>query len=470
MSKIRTRFAPSPTGYLHIGGVRTALFSWLFAKHSQGEYVLRVEDTDLERSTPEATQAILDGLTWLGLSSDIEPEFQTKRFDLYNKKAQQLLNNGHAYKCYCTKERLDALRNEQMEKGEKAKYDGHCLKPENQVQSDDTPYVIRFNNPKDGSIVLSDLVYGDITVNNEELDDLIIQRTDGSPTYNFTVVVDDADMEISHVIRGDDHVNNTFRQINIYQALGAKLPKFAHLPMINGDDGKKLSKRHGAVSVLEYRDLGYIPQALLNYLVRLGWSHGDQEIFSMEEMIKHFDLNNISKSSASFNTEKLNWLNQHYIKSMPGVENASLFAECLKARNIDCEDMDYLGHVIDIYAEKANTFKEMATITEFLFISDDKITYDEKAIKKNIKDNSVSILKNLQIVMNNISEWSIDSIGSAINNYAKENKLKFPQVAQPLRIAATGSTQSPSIDQTLYLLGKENTVSRINKLIDFIEV
>ncbi|WP_334327265.1 glutamate--tRNA ligase, partial [Gilliamella apicola] len=315
--KIKTRFAPSPTGYLHVGGARTALYSWLYTRHAKGAFVLRIEDTDLERSTPEAIEAIMEGMNWLKLSWDEGPYYQTKRFDRYNQVIDEMLAKGTAYRCYCSKERLEKLREEQMAKGEKARYDGHCRCDEVQKQHSHTkPHVVRFANPVDGVVVFNDLIRGPIEIANKELDDLIIRRTDGSPTYNFCVVVDDWDMEITHVIRGEDHINNTPRQINILKALGAPLPEYGHVSMILGDDGQKLSKRHGAVSVMQYRDDGYLPEALLNYLVRLGWSHGDQEIFSVPEMIDFFSLDAVSKSASAFNTEKLLWLNHHYINHL----------------------------------------------------------------------------------------------------------------------------------------------------------
>ena len=319
--KIKTRFAPSPTGYLHVGGARTALYSWLFSRHAGGEFVLRIEDTDLERSTQDAIDAIMDGMNWLNLDWDEGPYFQTKRFDRYNAVIDEMLEQGTAYKCYCSKERLEALREKQMENGEKPRYDGHC-RDSQCSHTDDEPHVVRFRNPQEGSVIFDDKIRGPIEFSNQELDDLIIRRTDGSPTYNFCVVVDDWDMEITHVIRGEDHINNTPRQINILKALGAPVPEYAHVSMILGDDGKKLSKRHGAVGVMQYRDDGYLPQALLNYLVRLGWSHGDQEIFSIDEMKEFFTLEAINKSASAFNTEKLQWLNHHYINHMPAEEVA----------------------------------------------------------------------------------------------------------------------------------------------------
>ena len=352
--KIKTRFAPSPTGYLHVGGARTALYSWLFARNHGGEFVLRIEDTDLERSTPEAIEAIMDGMNWLSLEWDEGPYYQTKRFDRYNAVIDQMLEEGTAYKCYCSKERLEALREEQMAKGEKPRYDGRC-RHSHEHHADDEPCVVRFANPQEGSVVFDDQIRGPIEFSNQELDDLIIRRTDGSPTYNFCVVVDDWDMEITHVIRGEDHINNTPRQINILKALKAPVPVYAHVSMINGDDGKKLSKRHGAVSVMQYRDDGYLPEALLNYLVRLGWSHGDQEIFTREEMIKYFTLNAVSKSASAFNTDKLLWLNHHYINALPPEYVATHLQWHIEQENIDTRNGPQLADLVKLLGERCKT-------------------------------------------------------------------------------------------------------------------
>ena len=364
--KIKTRFAPSPTGYLHVGGARTALYSWLFARNHGGEFVLRIEDTDLERSTPEAIEAIMDGMNWLNLEWDEGPYYQTKRFDRYNAVIDQMLEEGTAYKCYCSKERLEALREEQMAKGEKPRYDGRC-RHSHEHHADDEPCVVRFANPQEGSVVFDDQIRGPIEFSNQELDDLIIRRTDGSPTYNFCVVVDDWDMEITHVIRGEDHINNTPRQINILKALKAPVPVYAHVSMINGDDGKKLSKRHGAVSVMQYRDDGYLPEALLNYLVRLGWSHGDQEIFTREEMIKYFTLNAVSKSASAFNTDKLLWLNHHYINALPPEYVATHLQWHIEQENIDTRNGPQLADLVKLLGERCKTLKEMAQSCRYFY-------------------------------------------------------------------------------------------------------
>lgn len=373
-----TRFAPSPTGYLHVGGARTALYSWLLAKSKGGEFVLRIEDTDIERSTEEAKQAILDGMQWLGLTWDTGPIYQTERFDRYKELIQQLLDEGKAYKCFMSSEELDAIREAQKERGEKPRYPGtwrdRTDHPEGQ------PFVIRFKNPLEGKVVINDHVRGKIEISNTELDDLIIQRSDGTPTYNFCVVVDDWDMGITHVVRGEDHINNTPRQINILEALGAPVPEYAHVSMILGDDGKKLSKRHGAVSVMQYRDDGFLPQAVLNYLVRLGWSHGDQEIFSVDEMIEKFSLDAIGQSASAFNTEKLIWLNQHYIKTLPASEVASHAKWHFEELNVDLTTGPALESIIAIQADRVKTLKELAEISTYFY--QDYEDFDANAAKK----------------------------------------------------------------------------------------
>lgn len=476
MSSVCTRFAPSPTGYLHVGGARTALFSYLFAKKNQGKFLLRIEDTDLERSTPESVQAILDGMSWLGLSSDQKPVFQTARFDVYKQYIQKLLDQGKAYKCYCSKERLDNLREEQIASKQKARYDGRCrdLSQEEMAARQDKPYVIRFKNPLDGDVIFKDLVLGEIKVSNKELDDLIIARTDGSPTYNFTVVIDDAEMGISHVVRGNDHVNNTPRQINLYQALGFGVPAFAHVPMILGDDGKRLSKRHGAVSVIQYQQDGYLPQALLNYLVRLGWSHGDEEIFSLEQMVEHFSLEKISKSAAAFNTEKLQWLNQHYIKTLPVEEVAAALIQQYEILNIDTNvpHAPNLESVVEVLKERCKTLREMAESSRFWFEEVDK--YDQAAWDKFMGPEGKLVLERVYQDLNKLSEsgvestseWAIENIKSVVKAVVSDLGLKFPKVAQPIRIAVTGNTVSPSVDVTLGLLGKERSLARIQSIIN----
>ncbi|HGZ2117229.1 TPA: glutamate--tRNA ligase, partial [Escherichia coli] len=415
--KIKTRFAPSPTGYLHVGGARTALYSWLFARNHGGEFVLRIEDTDLERSTPEAIEAIMDGMNWLSLEWDEGPYYQTKRFDRYNAVIDQMLEEGTAYKCYCSKERLEALREEQMAKGEKPRYDGRC-RHSHEHHADDEPCVVRFANPQEGSVVFDDQIRGPIEFSNQELDDLIIRRTDGSPTYNFCVVVDDWDMEITHVIRGEDHINNTPRQINILKALKAPVPVYAHVSMINGDDGKKLSKRHGAVSVMQYRDDGYLPEALLNYLVRLGWSHGDQEIFTREEMIKYFTLNAVSKSASAFNTDKLLWLNHHYINALPPEYVATHLQWHIEQENIDTRNGPQLADLVKLLGERCKTLKEMAQSCRYFY--EDFAEFDADAAKKHLRPVARQPLEVVRDKLAAITDWTAENVHHAIQATADE--------------------------------------------------
>ena len=459
-----TRFAPSPTGYLHVGGARTALYSWLYAKSQGGEFVLRIEDTDIERSTEEAKQAILDGMEWLGLTWDKGPYYQTERFDRYKAIIQTMLEEGKAYKCFMPAEELDAIREQQKENGEKPRYPGtwrdRTDHPEGQ------PYVIRFKNPLEGSVVFDDHVRGRIEISNTELDDLIIQRSDGTPTYNFCVVVDDWDMGISHVVRGEDHINNTPRQINILKALGAPVPEYAHVSMILGDDGKKLSKRHGAVSVMQYRDDGYLPQAVKNYLVRLGWAHGDQEIFSEQEMIELFSLDAIGQSASAFNTEKLVWLNQHYIKSLPAEEVASHASWHFEQQGIALDNGPALTDVIAIQADRVRTLKELAQISAYFY--QDYEEFDANAAKKHLRPVAREALELVQQKLAAISDWNPQTIQAAINDTAEELGVGMGKVGMPLRVAATGSGNSPSLDVTLNLLSQDKIVERINKALTFI--
>ncbi|MGC6406350.1 glutamate--tRNA ligase [Bisgaard Taxon 45] len=463
--KVRTRFAPSPTGYLHVGGARTALYSWLYAKHHQGEFVLRIEDTDLERSTPEATAAILAGMEWLNLAWEHGPYFQTKRFDRYNQVIDQMLEQGLAYRCYCSKERLDDLRHTQEQNKQKPRYDRHCLG--DHKHSPEQPHVVRFKNPTEGSVVFEDAVRGRIEISNAELDDLIIRRTDGSPTYNFCVVVDDWDMGITHVVRGEDHINNTPRQINILKALGAPIPTYAHVSMILGDDGQKLSKRHGAVSVMQYRDDGYLPEALLNYLVRLGWGHGDQEIFSVEEMIKLFELESVSKSASAFNTEKLLWLNHHYIRELPAEYVAKHLAWHYQDQGIDTSNGPALEDIVKMLAERCKTLKEMAAASRYFF--EDFDSFDEAAVKKHFKAAAIEPLEKIKEKLTALESWDLHSTHQAIEQTAAELELGMGKVGMPLRVAVTGSGQSPSMDVTLVGIGKARTLVRIQKAIDFIK-
>ncbi len=463
--KIKTRFAPSPTGYLHVGGARTALYSWLFARHNKGEFVLRIEDTDLERSTPEAIEAIMDGMNWLSLQWDEGPYYQTKRFDRYNQAIDEMLAAGTAYKCYCSKERLEALREEQMANNEKPRYDGRC-RHSHEHHADNEPCVVRFANPQEGSVIFDDQIRGPIEFSNQELDDLIIRRTDGSPTYNFCVVVDDWDMEITHVIRGEDHINNTPRQINILKALNAPVPLYAHVSMINGDDGKKLSKRHGAVSVMQYRDDGYLPEALLNYLVRLGWSHGDQEIFTREEMIEMFSLNAVSKSASAFNTEKLQWLNHHYINTLEPEYVATHLQWHIEQENIDTRNGPQLSELVKLLGERCKTLKEMAQTCRYFY--EDFSEFDADAAKKHLRPVARQPLEVVRDKLAALSDWTAENVHHAIQATADELEVGMGKVGMPLRVAVTGAGQSPGLDVTVHAIGKQRSVARINKALDFI--
>jgi glutamyl-tRNA synthetase len=460
---VRTRFAPSPTGYLHVGGARTALFSWLYARKHQGQFILRIEDTDLERSTQESVNAILEGMDWLGLDYDEGPFYQTKRFDRYKEVIQQLMDQGDAYYCYCSKQELEELREQQRAAKQKPRYDGRWRERTDSIPGVEP--VIRFKNPLEGSVVVNDVVRGDVEFQNSELDDLIIARADGSPTYNLTVVVDDMDMGLTHVIRGDDHLNNSPRQINLYKALGAESPTFAHVPMILGDDGARLSKRHGAVSVMSYRDEGYLPEALLNYLVRLGWSHGDQELFSVEQMIDLFDIKDVNKAASSFNTEKLLWLNQQYIKESTPEHIAKHLAWHLQQHNIDTTVGPELNRVIALQQERSKTLVEMAQNSAFFYKQPEH--YDEKAAKKHLLK-SLDVLKEMHQRLSAIEEWLAEPIHAVIKSCAVDLELGMGKIAQPIRVALTGNTISPSIDITLELVGKERTLSAIEKAVVWI--
>ncbi len=460
---VRTRFAPSPTGFLHVGGARTALFSWLYARKHGGQFVLRIEDTDLERSTAESVNAILEGMTWLGLEYDEGPFYQTHRFERYEEVIQYLLLKGLAYRCDCPKERLEQLREDAMLRKEKPRYDGRCRHRE---VDPNEPHVIRFRNPEEGTVVVDDLIRGRVAFENAELDDLIIKRSDGSPTYNLTVVVDDMDMKIDHVIRGDDHLNNTPRQINILNALGYPPPKYAHVPMILGDDGARLSKRHGAVSVMQYREEGYLPEALLNYLVRLGWSHGDQEIFSLDEMIELFDINDVNKAASAFNTEKLLWLNQHYIKHDKPERIAHLLSPHMGRLGIDPAEGPDLVEVVRAQQERAKTLVEMAEISAFFY--QDFKEYDEAAAKKHLRPVARQPLERMQAMLSELSDWTAGALHAAVERVATELEPNMGKVAQPLRVAVCGRAASPGIDVTLWLTGKEAVLRRIERALEYI--
>ena len=461
---ITTRFAPSPTGYLHVGGARTALFSWLYARKHGGKFILRIEDTDLERSTQESVNAILEGMAWLGLDYDEGPYYQTHHFDRYKEIIQQLIAQGDAYYCYCSKDELEQLRTEQMANKEKPRYNGKCRELTGLEESREA--VVRFKNPIDGVVTIEDLVKGDIVVANKELDDLIIARADGSPTYNLTVVVDDMDMKVTHVIRGDDHINNTPRQMNILKALGAELPKYAHLPMILGSDGARLSKRHGAVSVMQFRDDGYLPEALLNYLVRLGWSHGDQEIFSLDEMVEYFELDDVNVSASTFNMEKLLWLNHQYIMNSDPVHVARHLSWHMGQLGIDPADGPDLVDVVKAQRERSKTLVEMAAASVYFYKEFD--SYDEKAAKKNFTVGSDDVLEQLHAKLAEVKSWSAEPLHQVIVDLAEALGLNMGKVAQPLRVAVCGSAVSPAIDITLTLIGREKTLARLERAINYI--
>jgi glutamyl-tRNA synthetase len=462
--KVKTRFAPSPTGFLHVGGARTALYSWLHAKNKGGEFVLRIEDTDIARSTQEAVDAILEGMTWLGLTWDEGPYYQTKRFDRYKEIIAKMLAEGTAYKCYCSKERVNELREAQEKAGEAARYDGKCrdLAP-NEAEA---PYVVRFKNPKEGSVKFDDHVRDHIEFSNSELDDLIIQRTDGTPTYNFCVVVDDWDMGITHVVRGEDHINNTPRQINILKALDVPLPEYAHVAMILGDDGAKLSKRHGAVSVMQFRDEGYLPEALKNYLVRLGWSHGDQEIFSEQEMIELFSLDAINKAPSAFNTDKLVWLNQHYIKTLDPAYVATHLEWHMANQKIDLSNGPALPEIVSALSDRAKTLVELAASSRYFF--EEYEEFDATAAKKHLRPVAKDALSLVQQKLQAADDWTDAALHQIINDTAEELGIGMGKVGMPLRVAITGAGQSPSLDITLRLIGKERSIQRISRALEFI--
>ncbi|MES2501418.1 MAG: glutamate--tRNA ligase [Pseudomonadota bacterium] len=459
---VRTRFAPSPTGFLHIGGARTALFSWAYAKKNAGQFILRIEDTDVERSTPEAVQAILDGMHWLGLDYDEGPFYQMQRMDTYKKVIKTMLDAGTAYYCYSSKEELESLRESQMQQGLKPRYDGKW-RPESgkvlpAIPADISP-VVRFKNPQSGVVAWDDLVKGRIEIANAELDDLIIARADGTPTYNFCVVVDDFEMGITQVIRGDDHVNNTPRQINMLNALGATIPQYAHLSMILGDDGQKLSKRHGAVSVMQYHEDGYLKEAVLNYLSRLGWSHGDAEIFNMQQFCEWFDLDHITPSAAQFNTEKLNWLNAHYIKEANIDELAGDIATRLAQSNVNVTLQPKLQDVLGLYRERTNNLNQLASEVAYFYALPQANAADAE---KHLTPEILPVIKALSEKLAVIN-WTAEAIHAEINAVVAENQLKFPKVAMPLRVMLTGIAQSPSIDQVMALLGQKETLARLQK-------
>jgi len=463
MENVRVRFAPSPTGYLHIGGVRTALFNYLFARHNKGTFVLRIEDTDQTRSTDESIQAIMDGMEWCGMDYDEGPFRQTERMDIYKEYIQKLIDTGRAYKCYCTPEELEARRKEAMKAGRPPKYDGRCrnlTEPPEGV----TP-VLRFRANEEGKTEVDDLIKGKVSFDNSVMDDLIIMRSDGYPTYNFVVVVDDATMGITHVLRGDDHLNNTPRQIQLYEALGLPVPRFGHLSMILGSDKARLSKRHGATSIMQYRDMGYLKEAMVNYLVRLGWSHGDEEVFSLEQMIEKFSLDSVSSSAAVFNPEKLDWLNHHWINAKPVGEIAELCVWHLKEAGLVTSDpdMDWLAKIVEAQREKAKTMVEMVELSRYFFA--DTVTFDEKAKGKFLKDETKPVLERLIELMEPLDAFGEETLKPVFEKVMEETGLKMGKVAQPVRVALTGGTVSPGIYDTMEIFGKDKTLERLRSAV-----
>lgn len=461
MTKVKTRFAPSPTGHLHIGGARTALFNWLFAHHHGGKFVLRIEDTDLERSTQESVDAIFEGLNWLGLDWDEEPAYQSRRTDIYLEHIGRLLEEGKAYRCYCSKEELDEKRALAMSEGRKPKYDGKCR--ERSDQPDDRPFTIRFKAPTTGITAFNDMIKGRVSFDNAELDDLIIARTDGSPTYNFVVVIDDATMGITHIIRGDDHLNNTPRQILLYDALAYAAPIFGHVPLILGEDKKRLSKRHGATAVTAYKDMGYLPHAMINYLARLGWSHGDQELFSMDELVKYFDSDQIGKSAGIFNPEKLLWLNAHYIKEASNDSLAKLIKPIIEDSGTELSGGPDLTSLIAILKDRAKTTVELAEMANSYYLEDVEI--DEAASTKFLTSEANEILKALASGIETLDPFDENEVEKFFKEFMAEEGLKMKDVGPAVRVALTGGTASPGIFEVIAILGKSKSVSRIKRAI-----
>ena len=465
---VRVRFAPSPTGYLHIGGARTALFNWLFARHEGGTFILRIEDTDRSRSTDEYIEAIIEGMKWLNLDWDEGPFRQTDRFDVYRSYVERLVREGKAYNCYCTPEELEQRRQEALAQGRPPKYDGRCRGLKEPVPGR-TP-AVRFRMPQEGHTVVNDMIKGTVEFENSQLDDLIIMRSDGTPTYNFVVVVDDVDMKITHVIRGDDHLNNTPKQLHIYKSLGYEIPQFGHLPMILGSDKARLSKRHGATSVMAYKEMGYLPEALVNYLVRLGWSYGDQEIFTRDELVKYFSFESVGKSSAVFNPEKLLWLNSQYIINTSPEKLAELVMPFLVQEKILSEgqtlDMKWLSKAVMTLRERAKTLVELARSLRY-YIAED-VEYNEKAKTKFLNEKSLAYLTELKEGLAQVSDFSAPEIEKVFKDIVEKHGVKLGNVAQPVRVAVTGGTESPGIFEVLEIVGKEKTLRRLTRAIESI--
>lgn len=466
--KVRVRFAPSPTGHLHLGGARTALFNWLFARHHKGTFILRIEDTDRTRSTEEFIETILEGMKWLGLDWDEGPYRQTDRFNIYKSYTDKLLGEGKAYHCYCSSEELEKRRQEALAQGKSPKYDGRCRNLKEPVM--DRIPAIRFMMPQEGETIVNDLVRGNVNFDNAQLDDLIIMRSDGTPTYNFVVVVDDVDMDITHVIRGDDHLNNTPKQIHIYKALGYRIPEFAHLPMILGADKTRLSKRHGATSVTSYKEMGYLADAFMNYLVRLSWAHGDQEIFTRDELIEYFSLEDVGKSAAVFNPEKLLWLNSQYIKTSPSEKLIELVIPFLIRENVIHEgetlDKEWLSKAINTLKERARTLVELAQSLRF-YIAED-IEYDKKAKEKFLSEKSLPYLIDVREAFTRLDNFIAPEIGKVLVTLVEKHNTKLGNLAQPVRVAITGKAESPGIFEVVEIVGKEKTLRRLDKAIETI--
>ena len=470
MPEVRTRFAPSPTGYLHIGGARTALFNYLYARHCGGKFVLRIEDTDRQRSTPEAIAAILESMEWLRLEWDEGPFYQTERMALYQDRIRALLSAGDAYPCVCTPETLEAKRAAALAEKRKPMYDGTCRPPERAAVAlpEGVPYTIRFRSPESGATVVDDKVKGRVEFDNTELDDLILARSDGSPTYNFCVVCDDIDMGITHIIRGDDHLSNTPRQMQLYEALGSKPPVFAHVPLILGEDKKRLSKRHGATSVTAYRDMGYYPEALNNYLVRLGWSHGDQEIFDGAELVEKFDIDAVGKSSAVFNPEKLLWLNAHYLKERPPSRLAQDVLPYLSAKGYPTpDDRAWLEKMVDTLRERAKSLVELVDMAHYFLA--DTVEIDEKAGRKHLVPEARNLLQEVSVRLGNLADFNQAGIEQVFGDVVAERDIKLGKVAQPVRVALTGSTVSPGIYEVIDVLGRDATLARLAAGIRYID-
>ncbi len=462
MSEIVTRFAPSPTGRLHVGGARTAIFNWLLARQNGGRFILRIEDTDRQRSTDENTRGILASMSWLGLDWDGEPIYQSKRFDLYNAYIDKLLETGHAYYCTCTPEDVEAMREEARAKGLKPKYSGRCR------EKDLGPVpgaVVRLKAPISGTTVVDDMVKGPVSVENAEMDDMILRRADGTPTYNLAVVVDDSEMGVTHVIRGDDHLNNTPRQIIIYKALGLPVPRFGHVPMILGPDKKKLSKRHGATSVMEYEKDGFLPEAMVNYLVRLGWSSGDQEIFSKDELVKAFSTDNLGSSAAVFDKDKLLWLNAHYIKEAAPGRLAELTAPFLAGLGLEDVDAAYLAKAIPLLQPRANTLAEMAEKAFCFAVADEALAYDEKAVEKFLTPEARELLAALRADLAGLDGFTHDGLEKTIQEFLAAREIKFKILAQPIRVAITGGTASPGLYETMEVMGRDRVLARLDRAL-----